>query len=173
MSNRNAYQLQLRVVKQRAGSRLHGNVIRGLVGDEWEPGYVLTLTDEGAAATLPTTIDSTISGPVKYVAVLAFDGSAATNVPLEEIDEDTVLGAQILSGSADNTDIGKRGRLVQDATTGFYAVDLSTDANASLEVVDAEPNFEPYGRFATGNHNIVWFKFLPAVLDKAPAGVGS
>lgn len=169
---REANQLQLRVVKQRPGSRLHGNVIRGLEGDEWEPGYVLTQTDTGRAATLPATIDANIDGPVKYVALYPFDGSANTNVPLEEIDRDTVCAAQIADGeTATNDNIGQRGRLIQDATTGFYHVDLSATNDPSIEVVDAEPNYEPYGKLANDENNVVLFKFLDSVLDIAPPAV--
>jgi hypothetical protein len=168
MSNRTHYQVQLRVVKPGA-SRIHRETIRGTTSDAWEPGYILTLTNDGKAATLPTTINDDISGPVKYVALAEYAGVANEYVPLEEIAEDTVFEAQISTGSADADDIGKQGVLVQDPTTGNYAVDISSDRDASVEVVDAEPNFQPYGKYATGNYNLVWFKFLPEVLEIAPA----
>ena len=169
MSDRTQYQVQLRAVKRGFPARIHSHVVRGTADDAWEPGYVLTRTEGGRAATLPTTIDDNISGPVAYLAIEAFTGDGTKFVGLEEIDKDTVFEAQIASGSADLGDVFKQGRLIQDATTGHYAVNLDATDDASLEVVDVEPNFAPWHRRATGDYNLVWFKFLPAVLDIAPA----
>jgi hypothetical protein len=169
--SRTANQLQLRVVKPGA-SRIHGDIVKGLTGDEWEPGFILTLTNTGAAATLASTIASTSAGPVKFVALNAFDGTANTFVSLEELAADTVLEAQLTSGTAVQANIGRRGVLVQDATTGHYSVTL-TDTNPSVEIVDVEPVFAPWSKEADNERNLVWFKFLPALLEKAPAAPAS
>jgi len=167
MADREQYQLQLRVVK--GGARtVHSDTYRGTESDAWEAGYILTATEGGRAATLPPTIDSTISGPVKFVALDEYDGESTTEYQnLQSIADDTVFECQIKTGSATTDDIDKRGVLVQDATTGNYAVDLSNDTNASLQVVDVEPQFQPFGTYADGDYNLVWFKFLGDVLDIA------
>lgn len=169
--SRTAKQVQLRIVKP-GDARIHGDIVRGLAGDAFEAGFVLTLTNTGRAATLPTTIDTDITGPVKFVALSAFDGTDNTFVSVEEIAANTILEAQVTSGSVDADDIGKRGTLVQDAGTGVYSVTI-TDTKSSLEIVDVEPVFNPFSKNADGNYNLVWFKFLPAVLEVAPAAPAS
>ena len=165
--NRSQYSVQLRVVKPGPGSRIHRNVITGVVGQQWQPGALLTQTNDGRAGTLPATINSTITSPVRYIALSGFNGSANTRVSVQEIDAGTVLCAQIQSGTATAANIGKRGVLVRDTTTGNYAVQI-TDTNPSIEIVDVEPNFAPYAPKAHGQYNLVWFKFLPVVLNIAP-----
>lgn len=169
--SRTAYQLQLRIVKP-GDARIHGDIVRGLASDEWEPGFILTQTNTGRAATLPTTIDANVTGPVKFVALSAFGGTDNTFVSLEEIAPNTVLEAQLVTGTATADIIGRRGTLTQDASSGNYAVTL-TDTDPSIEVVDVEPSFGPWGKDSTGTYNLVWFKFLPALLSKAPAAPAS
>ena len=170
MSDRTGYMLQLNIVKQRAGSRSHSGVIRGTDDDTFETGAILTLKANGRAATLPVTIDGDIDDPVKYLALADFDGDATEYVSLEEIDSDTVLACQCYTSTVTADDIGKQGYLLQDATSGHYAV-LIDDEDPSIEIVDVEPNFQPYGKGVTDDYNIVWFKFLDAVLDIAPQAV--
>ena len=165
--NRSQYSVQLRVVKPGPGSRIHRNVITGVAGQEWLTGALLTQTNDGRADTVPPPITATITVPVRYIALSGFDGSANTRVAVQEIDANTVLCAQIKSGTATAANIGKRGVLVRDTTTGNYAVEI-TNSNPSLEIVDVEPNFAPYAPKAQGQYNLVWFKFLPVVLNIAP-----
>jgi len=169
--SRTAYQVQLRVVKPGA-NRIHGDIVKGTTDDAWEPGFILTQTNTGLAATLPTTIDSSIAGPVKFVALAEFDGTANQDVSVEEIAADTVLEAQLTTGTAVQTIIGRQGTLVQDVASGHYSVTL-TDTNPSIEIVDVEPVFAPWSKEAGNALNLVWFKFLPAVLEKAPAAPAS
>lgn len=173
MSDRTQYQIQV-CIKKPGTSVIQDDQHRGTEDDEWESGYILTMTEGGRAATLAATIDSTSAGPVKFLALQDFDGTDATTYePMQTIEADTILCAQVKTGSADADTVGKRGVLYQDTTTGFYAVDVSSDTNASIEVVDVEPQYQPFGEYADGDYNLVYFKFLPAMLTIAPAEVSS
>lgn len=173
MANRTQYQLQMRTVKAGANPTIHRETIRGTSGDSWAIGDLLTLNKGGRAASLATTIDSNITGPIKYVALEAFTGSATAYVAVQEIAQDMVFEVQnYASGAATANDIGKRGTLIQDATTGHYAVSIGA-ANPAVEVVDVEPGFAPASTYKAGNYNKVWVKFLPASLEKAPVDAGS
>jgi len=166
--SRTAYQLQIRVVKDAADGVIHSNTIRGTADDTFDAGALLTLKANGRAATLATTIDSQISDPVKYLALAEFEGDATETVAVEEIKPDTILVGQISTGTATYEDIGSRGYLVQDATTGNYAVNITSDTYAVVEIVDTEENVTPFAPNAASNYNLVWFKFLEAALEKAP-----
>lgn len=164
---RTAFQMNTRIVY--GGGAVPTTPLYGTVGDDFKRGAILSLTLGGKLATLGDPIDDDIGSPVKYVALSDYDGVAADVVAVQEIGPDTVLEGQFYSGAATQDDIGKQGVLQQDGTTGHYAVDVSSASNASIEVLDVEPNFHGVAPNASSNYNLVRFKFLPAVLEIAPA----
>lgn len=164
---RTAFQFTTRIVY--GGGAVPTTPLTGTIGDDFKRGAILSLTLGGKLATLGDPIDDDIGSPVKYVALSDYDGVAATVVAVQEITADTVLEGQFYSGTAADADIGKQGVLQQDATTGNYAVDVSSATNASIEVLDVEPNFHGVAPNTGDAYNLVRFKFLPAVLDIAPA----
>jgi len=172
MANRQANQLQIRVVQDAAYPVVPTQRIRGTANNPFATGQLLTLVRGGRAATLGNTIDSQLAGPVKYIALAAFGGGANEAVAVQEIKESTRFDGQISTGTASFEDIGKQGRLIRDAATGHYSVNLAATAHPAIEVTDVESNHSPYGRNATGTNNLVRFKFLPAVINKAPASAG-
>jgi len=171
-ANRTANAIQLRIV--RFGGRINGTSYLGTPTNAFKAGDVLTMgTATNKVATLPSTIDDNITSPVKYLAMQDYDGvSGSERVVVQEINRDTVFEAQVRAGSASNTS-NRYGVLVKDGTTGRYSVDLSSVADASLELVDIEPNFERGKTKAEGNYNMVWFRFLPDVLDIIPTPASS
>ena len=168
---RTAYQLQLRIVRD--GGRVPTHA-RGVAGDEWQMGSLLTKTDQGRYAALDGPIDANAAGPIAAICTdhEGFSGDAAAHVNVQEIGVDTVFEAQVLAGAADRDDVFKRCRLTQDATTGHYAVDLNNTTDPSIEIVSVEPEFHGnYGPGASANYNLVWFKFVPGLIATAPAEV--
>jgi len=138
------------------------------VGDDFNAGDLLTLEQGGFVETVATTIDSNLAIPIRFIALEDFDGVTSVNVGVQSITADTKFLGQVSTSTVTVADIGKRGTLAQDVTTGNYHV-VITDTKPVVEIVDVEPNFSPEGRYATGNYNLVLFKFLPAALEKAPA----
>lgn len=165
MADRTQYQTQLRTVKPGANPAVKTAVL-GLANDTWRVGALLTLKQGNRAASLGTTIDSTLSGPVKYIALEPFNGDGTKLVGVQEINSDMVFEVQAAT-TATIADIGKRGTLTRDTTTGNYRLNI-TSTNPAVEIVDVEPNFDPASPYKNGAYNKVWFKFLPEVLEKAP-----
>lgn len=174
MANRTQYLLQIRVVKPGAEPSISRETYKGTVGDDFKTGALLALDKGGRVSTLATTLDSNSTDPIRFIALEDYDGVSATqNVAVQEVKSDMVFEVQnYASSAATATSIGLRGTLIQDATTGHYAVSIGA-ANASVEVVDVEPNLYPAGKDATGNYNKVWVKILPARIEVAPADAGS
>lgn len=168
--DRTANLIQIRIVTK--GGRIVSPPLNGVAGDEFGMGILVSRTNDERVTGLTENIDSNISGPVSGVALSEFptDGDA---VWFQEINANTVLEGQVTTGSADDV-AGSRGTLTYDATTGNYSVNLASATNASIEVVASEPNYHNVGHPKSGgDYNLVRFKFLPAVLDKAPAAVSS
>lgn len=174
MADRSRWQLQIQSVTPPPGLRIH-NDIPGTEDQEWGPGQILTLAG-GSAAILEDggAIHGTVAdmgGPVKYIALEPFAGDPTVKPAVEEINQFSVLKGQLAGGEVATPEIiGSRGRLVQDATTGHYEVDLALGGkDASVEIVNTESNHSPYAPHAYGARNLVMFKFLPSVLEVAPA----
>lgn len=174
MANRTQYQVQMRVVKPGADPSISRETYKGTAGDDFDTGALLALDKGGRVSTLATTIDSNLTDPIRFIALEDYDGVSATQyVAVQEIKSDMVFEVQnYASAAATADDIGKRGTLIQDATTGHYAVSIGA-ANPSVEVVDVEPQLYPAGTYASGNYNKVWVKILPALIETAPADAGS
>lgn len=171
--SRAQYQIQLRVVKPGTTgfARVASREIRGLADDAWKAGWLLTQTTTGRAKSLPGPINASASGPVRFIALSDYKGDGGY-VSVQGIGPDTILEAQMKAGKATASDVGKRGILVQDTTTGRYAVEL-TSSGHSLEIVNVEPNYQPGGPNRNKNYNLVWFRFLPEVFAIAPPTPGS
>ncbi len=168
MSDRTAYQIQLRIIKQRPGNRMH-NDYEGTPGEEYEPGTLLTNLVGGRVSAIEANIGGDIATPVRAIAIGPYEGEEDTRVPVEEIDADTVLVGQYNSATGEGRDlIGLRAAVAYDATTGFYMVSADTGLSPSVEIVDVERNHSPYAPNAYGAYPLVWFKFLPSVIGKAP-----
>lgn len=159
--SRTAYQMPARVLRN--GGRVNSESYRGTADDTWINGNILSL-DTGRPKKLTGTIDDNITAPVRFMAMSTYAGDGSF-VPVQEIEADTVLEAQVAAGSADADDIGTRATLLVDATTGHVAVNLAATDDYSVEIIDVEPNFDPAAPDRAGNYNKVWFRFLPAVLD--------
>jgi len=159
--SRTAYQVPVRILRN--GGRVNSESYRGTADDSWKNGNILSL-DTGRPKKLTGTIDDNITAPVRFMAMSTCAGDSSY-VPVQEINADTVLEAQVAAGSADVDDIGTRATLLVDATTGNTAVNLAASADYSIEIIDVEPNFDPSAPDRAGNYNKVWFRFLPVVLD--------
>lgn len=169
---RTQYQTQLRQVKPGANPSINTPPVYGVTDDAWKPGAILTQYIGGRCGSLATTLDSNTAYPLKYIALDEFKGGATEQVGVLAIKDDAVFEAQVYTSAATVADIGKRGTLIQDATTGHYAVSVGA-ANPIVEIVDVEPNFSPASAEKANSYNKVWFKFLPAALEKAPVDQGS
>ncbi len=143
------------------------------VGDAYATGAVLTEVEGNYAAALPSPIDANADGPVRYLALEDFDGESTDDQSVITVQRSTRLTGQIASGSATEDDIGRQGRLIGSATTGLYEVNLDATDAPSVEITSVEPLDYPWEPRANGDYNLVEFKFLPAVLDIAPASLGS
>lgn len=170
MSNRTTNTLILTIARDPAPVA-HSKRYRAASGETWEKGDLLTELEGGLVAAFHETVDGNVTGPVKGIANEDYDGEGGDYVSLTEIGPDVRLTGQIATGSADQDDIGKQGRLLYDETSGKYRVDLSATEAPSIQVTDVEPRATPFGQYAKGNFNLVEFKVLAAVLNKAPASV--
>ncbi len=168
-ANRTRLLLKLRIVRDQAVPIVPTQ--KRAVGDAFVTGAVLCEAEGNYAAALASPIDAEAAGPVRYLALADFDGESTDDLSVITIQSSTRLVGQIASGSASEDDIGRQGRLIGSATTGLYEVNLDATENPSIEVTSVEPLDLPWEARANGNYNLVEFKFLPAVLDIAPAVV--
>jgi hypothetical protein len=171
VSNRTTNTLVLTVVVDPDTAVIHDEKYKGATGESWTKGALLMGLEGGQLAAIAETVDSNLTGPVFAIANEDYDAATDGYASVREIGSETRLDGQIATGSATEDDIGKRGRLLYDATTKMYRVDLSTAVDAAIEVTDVEVRHQPFGTYADGNYNLVTFKFLSAVLDTAPASV--
>ncbi len=163
--------LGLRIVREFPTGRVPTQI--RAVGDAFALGAILGKVEGNYVAALPSPIDANASAPVSHIALEAFDGTDGVDVSVKKIDRATRLVGQIATGSATEDDIHRRGRIVGDPTTGLYVVNLDDTEVPSIEVTSVEPLDYPWEDGATGDHNLVEFRFLETVLAIAPATVGS
>jgi hypothetical protein len=140
--------------------------------DKIAAGTLLTQTSSGGVAVLPTPYDATVPDPVRFIALEDFDSSTDNGIAAQVITPSTTFVAQISSGKADETYIGKTGKLLQNNTTGNYEVEI-TDTDPCLEIVATENVLWPYEPNSRENYNLVVFRFLPGVIYKAPQSSGN
>ncbi len=141
------------------------------VGDAYAVGAVLTEAEGNYVAALPSPIDANADGPVRYIALEAFDGESTEDHAVITIQDKTRLEGQISTGSASEDDIGRQGRIVGSATTGLYEINLDATDAPSIEVTNVESVTKPWEPRSNGNYNLVEFKVLDAARNIAPASV--
>lgn len=150
----------------------------GSAGEDWSAGDFLRLVNDG---TVTKCLDSggigTGAKGIRFLAVADHDSSEygkSVFVAVQEITADTQIEMQVhhdtpASAVVAQANIGDRYDV--DIVSGVQVVDLEDTTNPCVEIVDIEPNYNPFNSDATGQYAMVKVKVLPSILETAAAAI--